>query len=180
LSRLEDLAAAVDKEHIHSKLEYLDRSTRPAKRIVRRLTTKFFRREAAIVPFWNTVSLKARTEKAVRMRPYALSLWAPDVKRIWPSSAKPAPKRRAPAELLAARKPAGKGTPSRKRRQRQFAEAIVGRCYPNGVPDKVTTREVELRILKEWPAECAKHSVEPKTLLAPKWHAVDRLLGRRR
>jgi hypothetical protein len=82
LFRLQDLAAAVDQEQVRSKLEYLDQSTRPAKRIVMRLTSEFFQREAAIIVFWNSLALKVRTEKAARMRPYALSFWSPDVKKF--------------------------------------------------------------------------------------------------
>jgi hypothetical protein len=81
LFRPEDLAAAVNQEQVHSKLEYLDRSSLPAKRIALLLTSEFFQHEAAIT---DRLALMPRTKKAAQMRPYELSFWANDIKKFWP------------------------------------------------------------------------------------------------
>jgi len=84
LFRLQDLADAVDQGQVRSKVEYLDRSARPAKRIALLLTSEYFQREAAIIPFWNTLALKDRTVESRERRPYVLSFWSPDIKKFWP------------------------------------------------------------------------------------------------
>jgi hypothetical protein len=73
-----------------------------------------------------------------------------------------------------------KGKVKRLTRQQRIAKAIVDHEWPDGVPDEVPTSNVEEKISAGWKAACDKHFVDWKTVHPPKWHAVARLIGRRR
>jgi hypothetical protein len=160
LFSLEDLAAAVNQEQVRSKLEYPDRSTRPAKRIVLLLTSEFFQREAAIIPFWSGLALQARTKKAVQMRPYALYFWEPDIKKFWPDR----PVRNSPSNTTAAlpARPSNRGAKAKYNWDVIVAE-VVRRVHEVGRPsagdilkwcgehlDKVPEEDTLKRKLSVW------------------------------
>jgi hypothetical protein len=100
LFRFDDLVAAVEQELVHVKVEYLDDSTKPAKRKSQRLTSEFFQRWA-VVWFWDRLAFKARTPGATLRRHALLYFWRPDLERHWspvfppsepaPEKAKPEP-----------------------------------------------------------------------------------------
>ena len=73
-----------------------------------------------------------------------------------------------------------KGKVKRLTRQQRIVKAIVDQEWPDGVPDEVPTSDVQSTISKKWEAKCADLKVSPKDVHPPQWHAVDRLLGRRR
>jgi hypothetical protein len=169
LFRLEDLAAAVDQEQVHCKLAYLDRSTRPAKRMAMLLTSEFFKREAAIT---SRLALMARTEKAAQMRPYALSFWSPDIKKFCGRSASETSTEPAatPASVpeagtiaepaaepidapFANTSPAAKSKPRRPRSLSwQRTEAILRHLYPGQIPseDEVTKADLFHAVDRNW------------------------------
>ena len=89
LFRLADLVAAVRQEKVACKFEYRDERTQPAQRKALLLTVAFFEREADIdIEYFNSawVVLKPRRE-GVSLRPYTLSFWEPDLKKLWTLSA---------------------------------------------------------------------------------------------
>jgi hypothetical protein len=159
LFRLQDLADAVDQEQVHSKLDYLDQSTRPAKRIAMLLTSDFFQREAAIIPFWDRLALKDRTVESRKRRPYALYFWGPDVKKLWPSDAEPAPKGLLPTDTKSTsanrpkkphpKKPHPKRPPTL---ARQRTKTILEKLFPKVLPPehKVATADIMTAIKGEW------------------------------
>jgi hypothetical protein len=85
-----------------------------------------------------------------------------------------------PAEADDASDKDNKGKIKRLTRQQRIAKAIVDQDFPNGVPDEVPTKDVEGRISDKWQAKCDELLIDWKTVRAPKWHAVNRLLGRGR
>jgi hypothetical protein len=93
-----DLIAAVEQGDVHVKLEQLDESTKPAKRISRVLTKEFFEHEAVIIRFWNTFEIKSRTPGRTLRRPYTLCFWQPDLDRLWPPEATPTTSEPQPAK----------------------------------------------------------------------------------
>ena len=70
---------------------------------------------------------------------------------------------------------------NKNRLQRQIAQAIIARCYPNVAGTSTAT--VRRRIRKEWPAELRARNMvldplDPKYVKPPSYQTVHRMLGR--
>jgi hypothetical protein len=95
--------------------------------------------------------------------------------------------KRWPAELAAALKPPAEAENALDKNkgwqpslQKQMAEAIIKRRYPDGVPAGVRTATVHKEIGSDWPAECTERKYDPKKppAPAPSPATVRRMLGR--
>jgi hypothetical protein len=131
-------------------------------------------------------------------RGFVFYYWKPAYREIWPDisipveSIPPAPNeptQPAPIEVLntsgtlaaveEADTAAIKGRVRRKSLQEKMTEATIQRLYSENVPATVQTTTVLDQIKTEWDTECRARRLDPrKTVAAPSWHTVNRILGR--
>jgi hypothetical protein len=104
LFRMDDLIAAVVQEQVHTKVEYLDRSTQPARRVTMLLTKEFFECKAKLVEHYNKLALIPRIAGRSYDR-HLLAFWQPDLKKIFKLDAERAESQRQAVEVPAKRGP---------------------------------------------------------------------------
>jgi hypothetical protein len=134
-------------------------------------------------------------------RGFVFYYWKPAYSEIWPDismlveSIQPAPNGPTRPAPIEGRNTNGTSTaveeadtatikgkaqrPQRKSLQREIAEAILQRLYPENARASGSTMRVCDQIQAEWDTACRARKLDPKkTVAAPSWHTVNQLLGR--
>jgi hypothetical protein len=102
-------------------------------------------------------------------RGFVFYYWEPAYREIWPDEPTIESSQPAQAEVP------DKGGANKVRLQRQIAQVVIDRCFPNGAPD---TAVVRAKIKDEWKAECSRRLIDPTSVDPPSWHTVNRMLER--
>jgi hypothetical protein len=164
-----DLATAINDYDVHCKIEQLDRSIHPPKKIELVLPRDFFRRDCEAVPTHFGITI--RTRSGVRtssnkygliyhlVGPFKFYAWGPDLERLWPSRAPTQEvRRRGPlpreewwticGEIARRCIPAGTRIALPGRSENDLAEQVAGWCGEQGFGDPAVSdmREAVKRV----------------------------------